>query len=467
MNSPNHYTRMFPQLARPPSTPHSKLEKGLEELGRKMTDDDDQKERLTVTAGYTYLGQFIDHDLTLDLTPLDRAHPEAELTQNFRTPFLDLDHVFGGGPSLSPFLYHSNQADHGKERFLIGKIRDSIKLEEDLPRNPEGIALVGDPRQDENVIIAQLHVAFLKFQNLVLHHLEHGKMKSVGPVGATLFEQARRLVTWHYQYIVLNEFLQALIDSTVFEKAERRCSAVASTGVGRFRIPIEFSVAAFRFGHSMVRDSYDYNQRHPDASLGELLDRTGAGTPGNVPLPDDWIIVWDHFFFLGGRPPRNDAREINSKIAMGLHNLPRATVKLFNAPLPPPNRSQELPLPVRTLWRGARVGLPSGQDVARALAITPLDSDREIATGSHRDVLIEYGFHEDTPLWYYILKEAEILGKGHSLGPIGSRIVANVLVDALRADPNSYVSISPDWKPVLDGEAAGTIRSLLSFIKHG
>ena len=152
---------------------------------------------------------------------------------------------------------------------------------------------------------------------------------------------------------------------------------------------------------------------------------------------------------------------------MGLHNLPRATVKLFNAPSPTPVPYQELPLPVRTLWRGARVGLPSGQDVARALAITPLDSDQEIATGSHRDVLIEYGFHEDTPLWYYILKEAEILGKGRRLGPIGSRIVANVVVDALRADPNSYVSISPDWKPMLDGEAAGTIRKLLLFINHG
>jgi heme peroxidase len=465
MNTPNRYTRMFPELARPPSTPHSKLEKGLEELGRKMTDDD-QKERHTVTAGYTYLGQFIDHDLTLDLTPLDRAHPEAELTQNFRTPFLDLDHVYGGGPTLSPFLYHSNQAEHGKERFLIGKIRNNNELEEDLPRNPEGIALVGDPRQDENVIIAQLHVAFLKFHNLVLHHLEHGKMKSVGPVGTTLFEQARRLVTWHYQYIVLNDFLQALIDSTVFEKAKRRCSSPPSIGLGHFRIPIEFSVAAFRFGHSMVRDSYDYSQCHPDASLGELLDRTGAGTPGNVPLPEDWIIEWYHFFFLR-RPPRNDAREINTKIAMGLHNLPRATIKLFNAPSPTPVPHQELPLPVRTLWRGARVGLPSGQDVARTLAITPLDSDREIATGSHRDVLIEYGFHEDTPLWYYILKEAEILGKGHSLGPIGSRIVANVVVDALHADANSYVSISPDWKPMLGGEAAGTIGSLLSFIKHG
>ena len=105
--------------------------------------------------------------------------------------------------------------------------------------------------------------------------------------------------------------------------------------------------------------------------------------------------------------------------------------------------------------------------MGRALAILPLDSDKEIATGSHRDVLIEYGFHEDTPLWYYILKEAEILGKGRRLGPIGSRIVAKVVVDALRADPNSYVSVSPDWKPILDGEPAGTIQSLLPFIKHG
>jgi hypothetical protein len=464
MNTRNRYTRMFPQLARSSSMPHSKLEEGLDKLGRKMIDED-CSERKTVTAGYTYLGQFIDHDLTLDLTPLDRAHPEAELTQNFRSPFLDLDHVYGGGPSLSPFLYHSNQADYGKERFLIGKTAGSKSLEQDLPRNPEGVALLGDPRQDENVIIAQLHVAFLKFHNLVLRHLEHGEMKSVGPAGATLFEQARRLVTWHYQYIVLNEFIQALLDSAGFDEAERRWSPPVNAGPRRYRIPIEFSAAAFRFGHSMVRDSYDYNRDHPNATLAELLDRTGVGTPGNVPLPEDWVIEWDHFFFLGGRPPRNDAREINTKIALGLHTVPRSD--LFNAPQLTPLPHQGLPLPVRTLLRGVRMGLPSGQDVAKALGITPLDSDREIATGSHRDVLIEYGFHEDTPLWYYILKEAEILGKGHSLGPIGSRIVANVVVEALRADPNSYVSISPDWKPMLDGEAAGTIRNLLLFIRHG
>ena len=220
------------------------------------------------SAGFTYLGQFIDHDLTLDVTSLELAQPNAERIRNFRTPFLDLDQVYGGGPNLSPFLYEMH-GPPGNERFLIGmtgKRRsegpDIPSSPDDLPRNAKGIALVGDPRQDENLIIAQLHVAFLKFHNRVMDELDKGgkgKFQSVGPAGATRFEQARRLVTWHYQYIVLHEFLGAVIDQKVLEDVQRKCVAPAD-GSGSFQIPIEFSAAAFRFGHSMVRDTYnDYN----------------------------------------------------------------------------------------------------------------------------------------------------------------------------------------------------------------
>jgi hypothetical protein len=471
MNACSYYTRMFPQLARPTSTPNSELEKGLEKLGRLMTDDGEE-ERHTIPAGYTYLGQFIDHDLTLDLTPLDRAQPNGDRTRNFRNPFLDLDHLYGGGPSLSPFLYRNDYKDRGKERFLIGHtIRPDGKKgpDDDLPRNPEGIALVGDPRQDENLIIAQLHVAFLKFHNRVMDELEKGakgEVQSAGPARATLFEQARRLVTWHYQYIVLHDFLAALIDPTVYKDLERKPASAATGESGRFCIPIEFSVAAFRFGHSMVRDSYEYNKAHhrDDATLDKLLKLTGAGGGAVPALPADWIIEWYRFFYLG-RPTHNAAREIDTKIAMGLHNLPSAAVKLFSAPQPSEPPKNELPLPVRTLWRGARAGLPSGQDVAKALCIQVL-TDKEIAKGPHEDILIKYGFHKDTPLWYYILKEAELLGKGRRLGPVGSRIVARVIVGALKADPDSHLSVYPNWTPMLAGKPAETMGQLLPFIRR-
>src|ERR1700720_1566188 len=151
MNAHSNYTRMFPQLARPPSTPGSTLEAGLAELGKRMKRS--KSKDSSVFAGFTYFAQFIDHDLTFDITPLARAHPYARRIRNFRSPFLDLDHVYGGGPSMSPFLFEKARQP-GTERFLIGKTEDNKS--KDLPRNPIGIALVADPRQDENLIIAQL-----------------------------------------------------------------------------------------------------------------------------------------------------------------------------------------------------------------------------------------------------------------------------------------------------------------------
>src|SRR5262249_26889016 len=150
-----------------------------------------------------------------------------------------------------------------------------------LPRNSKGIALTGDPRQDENLIIAQLHVGFLKFHNCVMEELDKGdkgKFHSVGPAGATRFEQARRLVTWHYQYAVLHEFLSALIDQKVLKDLQEK-STGPTDATQPLQIPIEFSAAAFRFGHSMVRDVYNsYNQYHENVSLPCLLALTGSGS---------------------------------------------------------------------------------------------------------------------------------------------------------------------------------------------
>ncbi len=493
-NANSCYTRMFPQLARPRSAPNSSLEEGLAKLGAQMKDDGKGEEG-TVSAGYTYWGQFIDHDLTLDITPLDLAQPDAERVQNFRIPFLDLDQVYGGGPSLSPFLYEIN-GPPGDERFLIGMTRKT-KVEgrdyrpspDDLPRNAKGVALVGDPRQDENLIIAQFHVAFLKFHNRVMDELEkgvQGTLQSAGPPGATRFEQARRLVIWHYQYVVLNDFLRALLDREVFKDVQRRCAAPVD-GSGGFRIPIEFSVAAFRFGHSMVRDLYNiYNKDRSNVDLRCLLALTGSGSK-EIPcqdlpskdlpfaLPADWVIEWDHFFI--SKPPNvrlNSARKIDTKIANGLHDLKIETIKQFNAAVAKEPRQLASPknvLPVRTLWRGARMGLPSGQDVAKALRLKPLDSKKEIApdNGPHTDTLRNYGLDIDTPLWYYILKEGELRSSSEAnhlgpLGPVGSRIIADVVVGALRADPNSYLSIDPNWKPILDGKPANAMADILGFI---
>jgi hypothetical protein len=463
--------------------PGSAYEQALEALGRAMVDDGKSADS-NIPSGYTYFGQFIDHDLSLDLTPLALAQPCAERAINLRRPFLDLDHLYGGGPGASPFLYVST-GPPGNERFLIGPTYSKHSEKEmqpdpcdphlgslnDVPRNSVGVALVGDPRQDENLIIAQLHVAFLRFHNFVMDELDKlsagkpAKVENAGPYGATRFEQARRIVTWTYQYLVLNDFLQGLIDSKVWEAVARGVRVAPAHGEP-FSIPIEFNVAAFRFGHSMVRDDYRINDDHTNADLACLFALTGLGNGqvqcSEVPemmsfrLPEEWKIDWRAFFASKpAKPQLNMARPIDTAIAQGLHNVPAAAVRLFNRPqhekdvrLAPP----EHVLPVRTLWRGARVGLPSGQDVARAFGLAPLDSVSEIATGQHAILLQKAGLDVDTPLWYYILKEAEVRGAGGSLGEVGSRIVAGTIVSALQSDPTSYVSLNPGWQPKLNGK---------------
>src|SRR5262249_27823592 len=407
--------------------------------------------------GYTYLGQFIDHDLTLDLTPLDVATRNVKHTRNFRAPFLDLDQLYGGGPNLSPFLYQSDSRP-GEERFFIGKTRpasihdqDFPSSANDLPHNSEGIALVGDARQDENLIIAQLHVAFLKLHNLILDCLECGSIETVGPKQATLFEQARRLVTWHYQWVVRYDYLRQILDQTVFKELPDGRKAVRRNPRPEFQIPVEFSAAAFRFGHSMVRNEYLINAKHLDASLkDDLLQLTG--TPGTArraapSLPADWVIDWSFFFLIGFEPDVvRHSSAIHPALAAGLHHLGEQT-KLFNVPMVGVIQSstgraiemrQEPRLTVRTLLRGARMGLPSGQSVGKRIATqqpcTRIIENEEIAHGPHEETLRKYRFHGDTPLWYYVLKEAEVLQKGARLGPVGSRIVADVITGALAAD---------------------------------
>ena len=472
------YTRMFSELRGKPARPSSDIEEGLARLGEAMVDKDPlvepESQPELPTAGYTYFGQFIDHDLTLDLTPLNNASEKIEHTQNFRTAFLDLDHLYGGGPNMSPFLYETG--NHNAERFLIGKTIETLGLkasDDDLPRNFQGIALTGDPRQDENLILAQLHIAFLKLHNLVIDQPDelnaspHYRRK-----GDSDFAAAQRVVRWHYQWVVRHDDLETIIDPLVAERLSQLEQERRAHPTLDFKIPVEFSVAAFRFGHSMVRDVYKagVNDTHDkEVKLTTLFERTGSKGGAAPALPAEWVISWERFFSI---PPRtslvNRARKIDTQIANALHHLDEQAVKDVNLPLP--GDHLEPKLAVRTLLRGFRVDLPSGEDVAVEIArrmpgIKVLTED-DIVSGPHKDVLTnpKYGFRNNTPLWYYILKEAELAPReGKHLGPIGSYIVADVIIGALAADPDSYLSI-PTWEPTLDSGGRKSIRKILDFV---
>jgi hypothetical protein len=447
------------------------MEEGLVKLGQAMGDKepplDSESQPDLPTAGYTYLGQFIDHDLTLDLTPLESATPDVERMVNARTPVLDLDNVYGGGPNVSPFLYAKGHL--GAERFLIGKTRDDPTLAEDLPRNTEGTALTGDPRQDENLILAQLHVAFLKLHNAIvadpaLLNSFPGYRRS----GDTDFAVARRIVIWHYQWIVRHDYLPRIIDPITAEKLPDLAQATHDNPPQISNLPIEFSVGAFRFGHSMVRDVYQtgVNGRHNRIRLLDLLVQTGSMGGASPALPAEWVVDWKHFFTLRGQSVGhlNRARKIDTQIANTLFQLPST----------PPE------LPVRTLLRGGRVGLPYGEEIAKEInknaAWVKVLTEEEIVGGAHRDILTnpQYGLRGNTPLWYYVLKEAELYRApsgfgGRSLGPAGSYLVAKVILDVLSADTDSYLS-APGWTPTLPtmlGADRDSFSSLLKFAATG
>jgi hypothetical protein len=314
-----------------------------------------------------------------------------------------------------------------------------------------------------------------------------GPIQSVGPAGGTLFEQARRFVTWHYQYAIVHDFLRRFLSKEVFEEVEKKCSEPPIQKPRTFRLPIEFSAAVFRFGHSMARDVYDViTNKHRNVDLACLLALTGAGGDKNIPckdpsqkplpfaLPASWKVEWQHFFYMPGSASAslNRTRKIDTGVAKALHELRIEDVNKFSVALASESQTLTSPknrLPVRTLWRGARMGLPSGQQVATALGIKNPLTEEDIKKSPYPEIeemLLKYSFQQDTPLWYYVLKEAEIRGSGDKLGPVGSRIVADVIVATLTADPNSYVSMDPKWKATIKGIPPGRLGNILHFVKE-
>jgi Animal haem peroxidase len=380
-----------------------------------------------IPAGFTYLGQFIDHDITFDpLSKLDRPNDPGSLV-NFRTPRLDLDSLYGSGPVDQPFLYDWKRSRPPGRKLLLGEnppdaaVGGEALAREDLPRNQQGRALIGDPRNDENVILTQLHLLFIRFHNAVVDRLA-----GQGAVPEEqVFDEAQRIVRWHYQWIVVHEFLPKVAGDEVTERALGRREHFTFDETPF--IPFEFSLAAFRFGHSMVRSDYVLKL---DARRGTPLFPDLSGFRW---LPERLVIDWELFFELPGEhgvSPQS-SQLINTTIVRPLWSLPETGKAL----------------PRLTLERGQRLGLPSGQEVARAMGEEPLGGEELPLATVARDA--RRVLTRETPLWFYVLSEAEQrAADGARLGPVGGRIVAEVLVGLIAADPQSYLSRDPAWRPV-------------------
>ncbi len=417
----------------------------LVNLGNTMMEPDAESADSTIPSAYTYLGQFIDHDITFeaksdDIVKLDGDDfriltPEEIRTRIFngRTPGLDLDNVYykpapkncsrmllGYVSSTDP-----NKPPPGKANDLPRKPRSSIRAE-------DRAAQIGDKRDDENLVISQLHVAFLRAHNAIAAR-NH------------TFNEARTILRQHYQWIVIKDFLPRICDPWIVNEILLTGNKVFCPDPDDLFMPFEFSVAAYRFGHSMVRNRYRYNANFPAAHLTDLFMLTALS--GNLrdfdSLPENWIIDWKNFIDGGA----NRARPIDTGLSETLFGL-----MAFNKPMP-----VEARLPVRNLLRGYMLRLPTGQAVATALdlpAMTPEDV-AQVARSINDDQLTavrDGEFLERTPLWYYILAEAAADSSGR-LGPVGSTIVAEVLIGLIRGSKDSILR-QTHWKPTL-GQTPG------------
>lgn len=469
----------------------------------------DDEENAGIPAGYTYFGQFIDHDITFDPLSSLMQQNDPEGMVDFRTPRLDLDSVYGRGPADQPYMYIGKKFRLGKSLFEL----DQPSPARDLPRyhDPDNAdaparALIGDKRNDENVIISQLHGVFLQL---------HNRLVDAPEMVDASFEEVQRMVRWHYQFVVLNDFLPRICGAALVDDIlpSRLASAPASMKKARLRffkwrndpfMPLEFAVAGYRFGHSMVRPIYRLNTvlKGGDDPIKATKDETERGLAGRFfifagvnqralngfgEFPRQWAIDWRLFFdidgsgTMGGAKRAQPSYKIDTSLVNPLGFLPEfSNTVTFKAPLDMAQLQAKAVDPVgdpanlavRNLLRGRSMLMPSGQAVARMMGeLVIADNDLKVGKAivsewksAKRLIDIHVSFKDNAPLWYYVLAEAQhvwfqrasepkSLGAAEpvTLGPVGGRIVAETIIGLVQGDGHSFLVQDPNWVPMIGG----------------
>lgn len=440
--------------------------------------DGPDEEEGHIPSAYTYFGQFVDHDLTFDPSTFEQQKSDPNGIVDFRSPRFDLDCIYGRGPGDQPYLYFD------PFRFMVGDPLTGAArnpLAKDLARTAhpnsqnDQRAIIGDPRNDENVIVSEFQGMMYRF-----HH------RMVDRMPGKRFDEIQREVRWHYQWVVLHDFLPRFVDRAVLDGISEAIVDTSKTFASyppllRFYdcsepvIPVEFSVAAYRMGHSMVRPGYRLNETAPVLPIFDPVNpKLGLNAFGK--FNSAWAIDWQRFIDLGIPQVPNDdfdrvqmAYKIDTSMVDPLRMLPLSVAGDEAEPTGNPRLKS---LAFRNLERSVLLRLPNGQAVARRMGVTPLN-DAEILIGKALDdpepgdepvpiSQISPAFVENCPLWVYILAEArhqwERTGEAR-LGEVGGRIVAEVFLGLMLLDKESFLVKDPYWKP-----AAGhfTLADLLN-----
>lgn len=466
----------------------------LMQLGKLMTSSFDEPkdgfdgEESGIPALYTYFGQFVDHDITFDPMTTLIQHSDPDALTDFRTPALDLDNVYGRGPGDQPYLY-----DNGGPKLLLGsRLANGAR---DLPRNnaKPARALIGDPRNDENSIVSQFQGLMLRFHNRVVDDNPGLDLPAL-----------QQIVRWHYEWVIVHDFLPKIIGASVLQdlmtngKYDQKKLEFYHWKNEPY-MPVEFSVAAYRLGHSMIRPGYRLND--DDKTLLPIFPVPSKNLPdgltGFQAMAKNRGIDWGRFIDLDGdiraygddpdkvKKPNTDmkrrlqfAYRIDTSVVTPLSLLPASI-----ASDPPPSLAQ------RNLLRGFELGLPTGQSVAKAMKVTPLTDDeiiigKAVDSPSGDDVLGPLSkidelapFRGKCPLWTYILAEAAnnrttlsipvkpaMKISTPQLGSVGGRIAAEVFLGMLFGDNDSFLSSEPDWVPFIRNKGAQfALRDIVAY----
>lgn len=449
---PGRFARLFTEL--PPLYINPLTLHKIGKTGGKMEDKGAPNLAKDTPAGMIFFGQFIDHDITLDDSSSLTATNDPHGTENVRTPTLDLDNVYGEGPGSHPYLYNgAGKLLTGADYKYPSSVIPNWKNQDDLPRTPKGTAIIGDPRNDENRIISQMQLGFLNF---------HNKVMGSGTTAKT-FAEARRIVTWHYQWIVVNDFLRTMCGDWIVDDIltnGRKVYRPECMGSGDPFIPIEFSTAVYRFGHTMIPQKMRVKVGGPQHVI---FDPNSILGKGFQPITDTAAVVEWAALLDSGNGLYDRAGEMDVKLAKALLDLP------FLQNQTPPVPAFERSLAVRNLLRAQSFLVPSGEQVAESLIragateITPKMIEKVRAVGK------SLGLSKATPLWLYILAEGKTIGrmeegpqgqmkfaKGEGLGPVGARIVAEVIIGLLEHDPRSFLGSNRNWSPMDTPDKIGT-----------
>jgi hypothetical protein len=542
----NYYFENATSIPNTPETTHA-----LDALADAMVRvPEDAEENSSIPPVFTYFGQFVDHDMTANtdreagisvidvpqINPLDRAQVVGNV-QNLRAGALNLDSVYGGGPLVGPFAqklidalrFHGDQArlwvgtvtdtefgdvkppnDIGRDILRVRDLlRRGIVTEEELRGLPKDLravfvndddtirvqrAVLGDMRNDENLAVAQFHLVWVRLHNLIVVEARgNPETYPDAPVNDrnALFQWARKMTSWHYQWLLLNVYLPQLCDHDTLQDIQRNGPRLYNRFFAEntpvrpdlMPMPLEFSIAAFRFGHTMARDAYDWSDRFGRPEVGALLPRAsfaqlfaftgGAQSPmpvpsvGNAPsLPSHWPIDWQRFV-EGPKPetPDRSARKIDTNLSLQVNGLVND---------PPGDHGVLRHLARRNLRRGYLFNLPSAQGCLNVLeADLGLHHARlsaeDLLSGPTRQEVSAGQFETATPLWFYVLKEAEVLGKGERLGPLGTRLIAETITGLVANDPHSYWAQAPggaDWTPEQGVRPGGVvIKDMASLMR--